>query len=42
MTQEEVASWLQGAYGVVWVKEGHLNPGLDLKDIAKIVKKAIR
>lgn len=37
ITQEEVGRWLQSAYGTVWVVGGSLNPGMDLKEIRKIV-----
>ena len=37
LSEEEVGKWLQSAYGTVWVVGGSLNPGMDLKDIRKII-----
>jgi len=34
-TRDELARWLQGAYGSVWVRETGLRPGMDFKDVAK-------
>lgn len=40
MTLEEMKTWLQSAYGSVWVRLGRLNPGMDLKDVLKVMIKA--
>lgn len=40
MTLEEMKTWLQSAYGSVWVKLGRLDPGMDLKDVLKVMIKA--
>jgi len=35
-----VGKWLQKAYGSVWVRQTNLNPGLDLKDVSRLMKRA--
>lgn len=42
MTPSEATSWLQGAYGDIWVRMGNLNPGADLKEIRSAMLKAMR
>jgi hypothetical protein len=42
MDEKDVLRWLQSAYGNVWVKMGSLNPGADLKEIAKAISKVMR
>jgi len=38
----EVQRWLQGAYSSVWVREGNLDPGLDMKDVQASTEKGYR
>lgn len=40
ITGEQLSRWLQSAYGLIWVRQGGLNPGLDLKDVMKAIMKA--
>ncbi len=40
MTPDQVTKWLQSAYGSVWVKGGNLDPGLDLKQVRRIIDNA--
>jgi hypothetical protein len=35
LTEQELNRWLQGAYGLVWVVQQGLRPGLDFKDVRK-------
>jgi len=37
VSDEDLKRWLQGAYGRIWVRLGSLNPGLDLKEVSKIM-----
>ena len=40
ISQEQLGEWLQSAYGKVWVRNGNLNPGLDLKEVKAAIMKA--
>jgi len=42
LSEEETSRWLQSAYGTVWVVGGSLNPGMDLKEIRKIILREMR
>jgi len=37
LSKDVLKSWLQTAYGRIWVRLSNLNPGLDLRDISKIL-----
>jgi hypothetical protein len=36
-TEQELSRWIQSEYSALWVKHSALNPGLDMKDVRKIV-----
>ena len=42
LTPDEASSWLQGAYGSIWVRLGNLNPGADLREVRAALLKAMR
>jgi len=39
MSKDQMRRWLQTAYGGVWVKRSHLNPGADLKQVQAAMEK---
>ena len=40
ISQTQLKNWASSAYGYIWVKENNLNPGMDLKDVVKVLLKA--
>jgi hypothetical protein len=41
ISSEEASSWLQGAYGAIWVRLGNLNPGADLREVRAALLQAM-
>lgn len=42
MSKEDLIKWFQGAYGRIWVRLSNLNPGLDAKDVLKVLLKGYK
>lgn len=42
ITADQMIGWLQRAYSGVWVRQTDLKPGVDLKDLVKIIKNKLR
>lgn len=40
VSKDDLSKWLQGAYGSVWVRQGNLNPGLDLRQVREAMYNA--
>ena len=40
--KKDLQKWLQMTYGAVWVRQSNLNPGVDLKEVLKVLMVAYK